>query len=128
MVLVTLIFLYFEYTKCYENTKSRIKEEGEKKEELYLPLRDARTSIVFDKLFQQDDHESIEFDDLKTVFKRIIIIKRIRVIVTRSGQKKLILILSAVCIFSILQKRKTKITKPAILIILIFLSSFKIGR
>lgn len=31
MVLVTLIFLYFEYTKCYENTKSRIKEEGEKK-------------------------------------------------------------------------------------------------
>lgn len=36
MVLVTLIFLYFEYTKCYENTKSRIKGEEEKKRRIIL--------------------------------------------------------------------------------------------
>lgn len=58
MVLVTLIFLYFEYTKCYENTKSGIKEE--KKEELYFVMH--VRSIVFDKLFQQDDRESIKLD------------------------------------------------------------------
>lgn len=54
------------------------------------------------------------------ILENIITIERIRVIMTR--QKKLILILSAAYIFSILQKKKkTKITKPAILIILIFL-------
>lgn len=61
----------------------------------------------------------------KQFLKGIITIKRIRVIMAR--QERLILILSAAYIFSILQekekkkKKKTKITKPAILIILIFL-------
>lgn len=60
------------------------------------------------------------------ILENIITIKRIRVIMTR--QKKLILILSAAYIFSILQKKKKNKNNETCYFDNFNISSFKIGK